>query len=199
MKRLLSTLTFISYLSCAAVFFLSVSCQNNTASSDSSGENAATESSTDAQPEPATIQDDDSSDDIMDVARSSSAHSTLVKAIEAAGIEHVLNNPGPLTVFAPTNAAFDKLPEGTLEDLLKPKNKGKLGRIITHHAAPGNYKLKDLKREAAKDRPLFMATNEYLEVTVNKGQVKVGGIAVQQSIPAANGVIHVVNEVILPE
>ena len=66
-------------------------------------------------------------------------HTTLVAAVQAAGMEDVLTNAGPLTVFAPTNEAFDKLPEGTVEELLKPENKSKLANIITYHAAPGSY------------------------------------------------------------
>lgn len=146
----------------------------------------------------ANVKDSESQANILDVAISSDAHTTLVKAVQAAEIEHILVNAGPLTVFAPTNAAFEKLPEGTLQDLLKPENKAQLAEILTRHAAPGKFDVDDLKKEASKGRTLFMATSDYLEIQTGGDKVQVGGVAIQQTIPASNGVIHVVNEVILP-
>ncbi len=147
----------------------------------------------------ASVVDNESEANILQVAIGSPDHTTLVKAVEAAGIEHVLVNAGPLTVFAPTNAAFDKLPEGTLEDLLKPENKGKLAEILTRHAAPGSYDIEDLKKEAAKGRKLYMATGDYLDVTTEGDDVFVNGIKVEASIYTSNGVINVINDVILPK
>lgn len=146
----------------------------------------------------ASVKDSESQANILDVAISSDAHTTLVKAVQAAEIEHILVNAGPLTVFAPTNAAFEKLPEETLQDLLKPENKAQLAEILTRHAAPGKFDVDDLKKEASKGRTLFMATSDYLEIQTGGDKVQVGGVAIQQTIPASNGVIHVVNEVILP-
>jgi uncharacterized surface protein with fasciclin (FAS1) repeats len=147
----------------------------------------------------ASVVDDVSDKNILQVAAGSQAHTTLVVAVQAAQIENVLVNAGPLTVFAPTNEAFDALPEGTLESLLKPENKAQLATIITRHAAPGSYDLEGLKREAAKGRKLYMATGDYLEVVVEGDKIIVGGAEVVATIPASNGVIHVVNKVILPE
>ena len=102
----------------------------------------------------ASYSDDVSAKNILQVAMSSPDHTTLVAAVQAAEIEHVLVNAGPLTVFAPTNAAFDALPEGTVETLLKPENKSKLAFILINHAAPGSFNLKALKKEARKGRKI---------------------------------------------
>lgn len=146
----------------------------------------------------ASVEDDVSERNILQVAMSSEVHSTLVAAVEAAQIEHVLVNAGPLTVFAPVNEAFDALPEGTVENLLKPENKSQLATILTRHAAPGSFDVDALKREAAKGRKLYMATGDYLEVVVEGDKIFVGGAEVLSTIPTSNGVIQVVNKVILP-
>lgn len=147
----------------------------------------------------ASVVDNESAKNILQVAVSSKDHTTLVAAVEAAEIEHVLVNAGPLTVFAPTNAAFDKLPEGTVENLLKPENKSTLATILTRHAAPGSYDIEALKKEARKGRKIYMATGDYLEVTVDGDDVYVGGAKVIASIQTSNGVIDVVDAVILPK
>ncbi len=146
----------------------------------------------------ASVQDDESDANILQVAMSSEAHTTLVAGVQAAEIEHVLVNAGPLTVFAPTNEAFDALPEGTLDNLLKPENKNDLATIITRHAAPGSYNQEALKKEARKGRKLYMATGDYLEVVVNGDEITVGGAKVIGTIQTSNGVINVVDKVILP-
>jgi len=87
----------------------------------------------------------------LQVAKSIKDFSTLVTAIEAAGVQDAVVNAGPLTIFAPVNGAFDKLPKGTVETLLKPENKTKLAYILTNHVAPANYPIKQLKKEAKKD------------------------------------------------
>ncbi len=147
----------------------------------------------------ASVQDDVSAKNILQVAAGSADHSTLVAAVQAAEIEHVLVNAGPLTVFAPVNAAFDKLPEGTVEDLLKPENKATLANILTRHAAPGSYTPEALKKEAEKGRKLYMATGDYLEVTVEGEDVLVDGKKVLGTIQTSNGIINVIDEVILPK
>ncbi|MEQ8927989.1 MAG: fasciclin domain-containing protein [Fulvivirga sp.] len=146
----------------------------------------------------ASVVDNVSDKNILQVAASSEAHTTLVAGVEAAQIEHVLVNAGPLTVFAPTNEAFDALPEGTLVNLLKPENKSQLATIITRHAAPGSYDIASLNKEASKGRKLYMATGDYLEVVVTGDKITVAGAEIMATIPASNGVIHVVNKVILP-
>ncbi|MDH3652048.1 MAG: fasciclin domain-containing protein [Saprospiraceae bacterium] len=91
------------------------------------------------------VKDDVSEKNILNIAAASPDHTTLATAAVAAGLQDVLTNAGPLTVFAPTNEAFDKLPAGTVEDLLKPENKEKLANIITYHAAPGSYDADHIK------------------------------------------------------
>jgi len=95
----------------------------------------------------ASVADDGVSvKNILQVAISSPDHTTLVAAVQAAEIEHVLVNAGPLTVFAPTNDAFAALPEGTVENLLKPENKATLAEILTRHAAPGTFDVKGISK-----------------------------------------------------
>ena len=147
----------------------------------------------------ASVVDSESAANILQVAIGSEPHSTLVAAVQAAQIEHILVNAGPLTVFAPTNAAFDKLPEGTVASLLEPENKAALATILTRHAAPGSYDIEALKKEARKGRKLYMATGDYLEVTVEGDDVYVHGIKVVASVQTSNGIINVVEEVILPK
>jgi len=106
----------------------------------------------------------------------------------------VLANPGPLTVFAATNAAFEKLPEGTVEDLLKPENKETLARIIMFHAAPGTYKGNGLK----DGQKLYMASGHYIDVEVKDDGTYVNGSKIVATIDASNGVVHVVEDVFLP-
>ncbi|PHR71615.1 MAG: fasciclin [Lutibacter sp.] len=125
--------------------------------------------------------------------------STLVVAVQAAGVEDALVNTGPLTVFAPVNGAFDKLPEGTVETLLKPENKAKLGFILTNHVAPANYPIKQLKKEAKKGRKLYMASGKYLIVENKDGKMFVGGTEVLMSVKVSNGWIHVIGDVLVPE
>ena len=125
----------------------------NTAAGDASGNYEAN-----TPKGQASVQDDVSAKNILQVAAGSPDHTTLVAAVQAASIEHVLVNAGPLTVFAPTNAAFEKLPEGTVENLLKPENKATLANILTRHAAPGSYDPEALRKEAQKGRKLYMAT-----------------------------------------
>lgn len=146
----------------------------------------------------ASVVDEVSDPNILQVAISSEPHSTLVAAVQAAQIEHVLVNAGPLTVFAPVNDAFDALPDGTVENLLKPENKADLATILTRHAAPGSFDMDALKREAEKGRKLYMATGDYLEVVVDGEDVSVGGAKIVGTVPASNGIIHVVEKVILP-
>jgi uncharacterized surface protein with fasciclin (FAS1) repeats len=173
------------------------------ACSTGGGEGAAAES-TDVAAEntplgQASVVDDESDPNILQVAIGSEPHSTLVAAVQAAHIEHILVNAGPLTVFAPTNDAFAKLPEGTVENLLLPENQGALATILTRHAAPGSYNIEALKKEARKGRKLYMATGDYLEVTMEGDDVYVHGIKVIASVQTSNGIINVIEEVILPK
>lgn len=144
----------------------------------------------------AFIEKDSVSDpNVLDVLTNSKDHTTLVKAIKTVGIENSMVNAGPLTVFAPTNEAFDKLPEGSLENLMKPENKAKLGYILKHHVTPGNYSKKLLK----KAKKLGQASDQNVLVTVKGDDVFIDGAKIMASIPASNGIIYVVDKVIVPE
>lgn len=142
----------------------------------------------------AFIKNDESKPTVLDIAIGSKDHTILVAAVKAAELENVLVNAGPLMVFAPTNEAFNLLPEGTVEDLLKPENKEKLAYILKHHVTPGNYDKEFLK----KFKKLGQASDESVEVEVKGDDVFVGGAKIIASIPAGNGIVHVVDKVILP-
>ncbi len=143
----------------------------------------------------AGVVDKNSQKNILQIAASSDAHTTLAAACTAAELLDVLSNAGPLTVFAPTNAAFDKLPAGTVEDLLKPENKETLATIIKFHAAPGKYEVgKGLKNGSQ----LYMATGHYLPVEVKDDGTYVNGAKIVGSVQASNGIVHVVEDVFLP-
>ena len=141
----------------------------------------------------AGVSDDLSKKNILQIALGSSDHSTLVAAVQAAQLENVLVNAGPLTVFAPNNAAFDKLPEGTVETLLKPENKNKLAGIITSHASPGTF-TGDLLKDGTQ---IYLATGHYVNVEVKDGSTYVNGAKILATVDASNGVVHVVDQVFL--
>lgn len=142
----------------------------------------------------AFIKDDESTPNVLDIAIGSPDHTTLVAAVQAAKLENALVNAGPLMVFAPTNDAFAKLPEGTVENLLKPENLDQLAFILKHHVTPGKYDKEFLK----KFKTLGQASNENVTVEVKGEDVFVGGAKIIASIPAGNGIVHVVDQVILP-
>lgn len=141
----------------------------------------------------AYVQDPNSKPNILGIALSSPDHTTLVAGVKAAELENVLVNAGPLTVFAPVNAAFDALPPGTLEELLKPENKQKLATIITSHAAPGKFTV-DLLTDGME---LYMATGQYVKVEKREDGTYVNGSRILGSVEATNGMVHVIGEVFL--
>jgi len=142
----------------------------------------------------AFIEDDGSTPNVLQIAIGSPDHTTLVAAVQAAELENSLVNAGPLMVFAPTNAAFDALPEGTVENLLKPENKGALANILKYHVTPGNYSKDFLK----KFKKLGQANNLDVMVEVKGDDVYVGGAKIIASIKAGNGIVHVIDKVMLP-
>ena len=142
----------------------------------------------------AFIEDDASAPNILNIAVKSPDHSTLVAAVQAADLENALVNAGPLMVFAPTNDAFNALPAGTVEDLLKPENKDALANILKFHVTPGNYDKEFLK----KFKKLGQANDQNVPVEVKGDDVYVGGAKIIASVPASNGIIHVVDKVMLP-
>jgi uncharacterized surface protein with fasciclin (FAS1) repeats len=147
------------------------------------------------------------SKNIVENAVNSKDHTTLVAAVKAAGLVDTLAGPGPFTVFAPTNAAFAKLPAGTVETLVKPENKATLTKILTYHVVPGTYTAKDLMK-LAKDgggeaqlktvegEPLVVQTKgKKVYVTDAKGSTATVTTA---NVMQSNGVIHVINGVLQP-
>ncbi|MDX5584514.1 MAG: fasciclin domain-containing protein [Aureibaculum sp.] len=147
----------------------------------------------------ASVVDNVSAANALQVARSLDDFTTLVVAIEAGGVENALVNVGPLTVFAPVNAAFDKLPEGTVETLLKEENKSQLAFILTNHVAPANYPDTQLEKEAKKGRKLYMASGKYLDVVKKEDGIYVGGTKILKTVKVSNGWIHVIGDVLVPQ
>lgn len=140
------------------------------------------------------VQDPLSQPNILQVAIGSKDHSTLVAGVQAASLEDVLSNAGPLTVFAPNNDAFAKLPAGTLDNLLKPENKSTLARIIKFHASPGSYTMESLR----DGQQLYQATGHYIKVQKNGDQVLINGAKILGTVKASNGIVHVIDAVMLP-
>ena len=134
--------------------------------------------------------------DIVDTAVAAGSFKTLAKALQAAGLVDTLKGKGPYTVFAPTDEAFAKLPASTLEDLLKPENKAKLQRILTYHVVPGRI----TSAEVVKLKTAKAVSGDTIDIAANGGTVTVGDArVVKADIAASNGVIHVIDSVILPE
>ena len=132
--------------------------------------------------------------DIVAVASSAGSFNTLVAAVKAAGLVETLQGTGPFTVFAPTDEAFAKLPKGTVEDLLKPENKQKLIAILTYHVVAGKVMAADVKTMKAKT-----VNGKELDVKVANGAVTVDNAKViKTDVAASNGVIHVIDTVLLP-
>jgi uncharacterized surface protein with fasciclin (FAS1) repeats len=146
----------------------------------------------------AAVVDDVSAANALQVAKSIDDFSTLVVAIEAAGVEDAVVNVGPLTIFAPVNDAFAKLPEGTVETLLKPENKEQLAFILVNHVAPANYPDTQLVKEAKKGRKLYMASGKYLVVEEKEDGLYVGGTKILKTVQVSNGWIHVIGDVLVP-
>jgi uncharacterized surface protein with fasciclin (FAS1) repeats len=141
-----------------------------------------------------TVQDATSEPDVVHIAVGSPDHTTLVTALQTASYVDALSNAGPFTVFAPTNAAFEKLPEGTVENLLKPENKAALQNILEYHVYVGV-----IKEEYIQDGMTLNQVN--LEnVTLNKkdGKITVNGANVLGVAKASNGVVYIIDAVLLP-
>jgi uncharacterized surface protein with fasciclin (FAS1) repeats len=132
--------------------------------------------------------------DIVDTAVKAGKFNTLVAAVKAAGLVETLKGEGPFTVFAPTDEAFAKLPAGTVEDLLKPENKEKLIAVLTYHVVPGKVMAADVKTMQAKT-----VNGEKLSIKVgDKGVMIDNAKVVKTDIVTSNGVIHVIDSVVLP-
>jgi len=148
------------------------------------------------------------SKNIVENAVNSKDHTTLVAAVKAAGLVPTLEQPGPFTVFAPTNEAFDKLPAGTVDNLLKPENASKLKAILTYHVVPGKYSSADLMKMVRKGHGKAMlktVEGEDLYFTMKNGKLMVSGgndtsaMVTIADVNQSNGVIHVIDGVLLPK
>lgn len=133
--------------------------------------------------------------DIVDLAASQDMLSTLVAAVKAAGLVETLKGDGPFTVFAPTNEAFAKLPEGTVEDLLKPENKAQLAKILSYHVVAGKVMSTDLKNgQMAKT-----VEGSEVKVTLMNGKAMINNAnVIKADVMADNGVVHIIDTVIMP-
>ena len=175
------------------IIVLLFSCKNE-ASQHTDMNSSANDVTSENKQGQAFIEDESSTPNVLQIAINSPDHTTLVAAVQAAGLENALVNAGPLMVFAPTNEAFNALPEGTVEDLLKPENKDALSNILKHHVTAGNYSKDFLK----KFKKLGQANDQNTTVEVKGDDVFVGGAKIIASIEAGNGIVHVVDKVILP-
>jgi hypothetical protein len=146
--------------------------------------------------------------DIVDVAAGSPAHTTLVAAVKAAGLVETLKGKGPFTVFAPTNDAFGKLPAGTVETLLKPENKAALTGILTYHVVAGKLDAKAVGaaiKAGGGKAELTTVAGDKLTASVENGKVKItdakgnSAYVTAADLNASNGVIHVIDSVLLPK
>ena len=176
------------------LMLLTITSCKNEVKTDNTAAPAVAETTDTKKKGQAFIEDDGSTPNVLQIAIGSDDHTTLVAAVQAASLENALVNAGPLMVFAPTNAAFDALPAGTVEDLLKPENKAALANILKHHVTAGNYDKEFLK----KFKKIGQANDQDAIIEVKGDDVYVGGAKIVASIKAGNGIVHVVDKVILP-
>ncbi len=174
----------------AAIAVLMSSCGSGEQTTETTSDTMKTEVTTDTVAAPVTPAT------VVDIAVGSADHSTLVAALKAAGLVETLSGAGPFTVFAPTNAAFDKLPAGTLDNLLKPESKATLTGILTYHVVSGSLKAADLK----DGQKLKTVNGAELTVAIKDGKVTINGANVTAAdLTAGNGVVHVIDAVLLPK
>lgn len=131
---------------------------------------------------------------IVNIAGGSKDHTTLVTALKAADYIDSVSNAGPMTVFAPTNAAFDKLPKGTVDGLLVKEKQADLKNILQYHVAVSTYQVKDLK----DGMTLSMANNKKVTFHVKDGKAMINDATIVATIPASNGIVHIIDGVLLP-
>lgn len=141
-----------------------------------------------------TVVDDESQKNVVGIAVGSPDHGTLVAAVKAAELVDALSNAGPFTVFAPTNAAFEALPAGTVEGLLKPEKKADLQDVLQYHVTLGVLKT-DMLREG---QVIGMVNGANATIHVEDGVLLINDARVIASVPASNGIVHVIDKVILP-
>ena len=176
-------------VTCMLLFFNA--CKNSSENEESSA------TQTEAIDQPAdggqsTVNDDVSQPNVVKVAVGSKDHTTLVAAVKAAELVDALSNNGPFTVFAPTNAAFDALPKGTVETLVKPENKDKLQNVLYNHVLVGVFKAESF--QDGQTITMFGGNKE--KIQIKDGKVYIGNAAIVASVPASNGIVHVVDAVL---
>lgn len=178
----------------SSMFLLAALLSCNSSSDKTTGASTTTEANATAGGQE-NVKDDVSQKDVVKVAMSSPDHTTLVAALKQADLVSSLSNAGPFTVFAPTNEAFNKLPKGTLEGLMKDDKKDDLINILQYHVF-----VSALQPDYFKDgQTLNMVNGDNLKVSVNNGKVTLNGKAhIISSIPASNGIIYIIDEVLLP-
>lgn len=183
--------TTIKYLVIAGTFSF-VGCNSNT---EVKTEDAAVVNTEVAGAGQSGVLDDVSNPNIVQVAVGSKDHTTLVIAVKAAELVNALSNAGPFTVFAPTNAAFDKLPAGTVEGLLTPEKKDALIDILQYHVSVGVYKAESF----TDGQSLGQVNGGNIKITIVDGKPMINNKAhIIASVQAANGIIHIIDEVLLP-
>lgn len=158
------------------------------------GEAAATAGASTPAGGQASVRDDESMPDVVKIAVGSKDHTTLVAALKAADLVNALANAGPFTVFAPTDAAFAKLPKGTVEDLVKPENKSTLVNILYHHVTTSALGVDDIA-----EGDLMMVDGTRAAVTKQGKDMFIGGAKILASVRASNGWVHVIDGVLVPK
>ncbi|MEO7445784.1 MAG: fasciclin domain-containing protein [Ferruginibacter sp.] len=176
----------------ASLLFFSTACNNTT--EQNTAETATTTDNAVAVGQ-SGVKDDMSEKNVVQVAAGSKDHTTLVTAVKAAGLVDALSNAGPFTVFAPTNAAFEKLPAGTVEGLLKPEKNEELTTLLQYHVSLGVF-----KPEMFQDgQSIGQVDGGNIIISKKADGIYVNGTAkIIASIPASNGIIHVIDGVLLP-
>lgn len=180
----------VPVLCCLSLWLTACSNPDSTPAASAKTENVPTQAAGQSG-----VKDDASARNVVQVAIGSKDHTTLVKAIQAAGLVDALSNTGPFTVFAPVNEAFAKLPAGTLEGLLKPEKKDDLTDILQYHVSVGVYNADQLQ----DGQVLGQVNGGNITISKKDGRTMVNGTAtVIASVKASNGVIHIIDGVLLP-
>lgn len=175
------------------VLMTQISC--NSTSEESSINNSTAIESNSSSAGQSVVKDDVSQKNVVQIAVSSKDHSTLVAAVKAAELVDVLSNAGPFTVFAPTNAAFEKLPNGTVEGLLKPESKEALQNILQYHVSVGVYTIDQF----TDGKSIGQVNGDNITISVKSGKIWINDKAtIIATIKASNGIIYVLDEVLLP-
>lgn len=189
MKPVIKTASVITSL------FLLIACGSSENQNTAQPESPVTAAAATESHGQSGVQDNASATNIVQVAVGSKDHTTLVTAVQTASLVDALSNAGPFTVFAPTNDAFGKLPAGTVEDLLKPEKRDALTDILQYHVFVGV-----LKPENFTDGQVYgMVNGGNVKIVMKNGKPTINGSAnIIASIPTSNGIIHVIDEVLLP-